>query len=84
MAERKEPGYQYSWYVTVALPRFHGIQPEELKQRRAELRLVRQPGPPAIAGEQQPLIDEPAAPKADPQFTRQILGKVAAAGRKLP
>lgn len=40
LAERKEPGYSYAWFITVALQRIHGIQPAILKQRRAELKLV--------------------------------------------
>lgn len=56
-ADRKEPGGQYSWYATVALQRIHGIRPELVRQRRAELRVVREPSPPAITGEQQPLIE---------------------------
>jgi len=40
LAERKEPGYSYAWFVTVALQRLHGIQPATLRERRAALKLV--------------------------------------------
>jgi hypothetical protein len=46
MAERKEPGYSDSWYVTVAAKRILGIKPEELKQARAALRIVKRSAPP--------------------------------------
>lgn len=45
MAERKEPGHTYAWFVTVALQRIHGISPQQFKQRRTELRLVKQRPP---------------------------------------
>lgn len=45
MAERKEPGYSYAWFISVALQRIHGIAPAAIKQRRATLKLV--PRPPA-------------------------------------
>ena len=41
MAERKQCGQSYQWFVTVALQRVHGIQPDQLKAARAELKLVR-------------------------------------------
>src|SRR4051794_1396955 len=41
LAEHKEPGHSYAWFVTVALQRIHGISPETVKQRRTELRLVK-------------------------------------------
>jgi hypothetical protein len=34
MAERREPGYSYAWFVSVALQRIHGITPAELRARR--------------------------------------------------
>ena len=42
MAERKEPGHSYAWFVSVALQRLHGISPQQFKQRRSELRVVKQ------------------------------------------
>ena len=69
MAERKEPGTSYAWYVTVALQRIHGIQPTRLKARRAELKLLgTNPSPSA---------------EADPDFSRQLLAHVAAKVRTL-
>ncbi|HEU0139861.1 MAG TPA: hypothetical protein VFQ79_09135 [Bryobacteraceae bacterium] len=41
LAEHREPGYQYAWFVTVALQRIHGIQPKQLQQRRAMLKLIK-------------------------------------------
>jgi len=40
LAERRE-AYSYAWFVSVAAQRLHGISAEQLKQRRAELRVVR-------------------------------------------
>jgi hypothetical protein len=74
MAERKQPGYAYAWFVAVALQRIHGIQPGTLKQRRAELRVVerapaRQPEP-----RQAELLSADA--EADPQFSEALLADV--------
>ncbi|HXE11877.1 MAG TPA: hypothetical protein VN633_07150, partial [Bryobacteraceae bacterium] len=30
-AERKEAGYSYGWYVTVALQRIHGLSPARVR-----------------------------------------------------
>ena len=61
LAERKEPGHSYAWFVTVALQRIHGISPETVKQRRTELRLVkkqqRPPEQPQIESMQQQILD---------------------------
>lgn len=46
MAERKRPGQSYAWFVTVALQRIHGVQPQVLKARRADLRIARRPQAP--------------------------------------
>lgn len=46
MVERKPPGQTYAWFVTVALQRIHGIQPQVLKARRAALRIARRPQAP--------------------------------------
>jgi hypothetical protein len=37
-AERKEAGYSYGWYVTVALQRIHGLSPARLREMRARLK----------------------------------------------
>ena len=37
-SERKEAGYSYGWYVTVALQRIHGLSPESLKAIRTKLK----------------------------------------------
>jgi hypothetical protein len=78
MPDREKPGYKYSWYVTVALQKIHGIKPAILKARRAELRIVRPPPPAAIAGEQQPLELRADEPETDPQFGRELMGEVIA------
>jgi hypothetical protein len=60
MAERKEPGHSYAWFVTVALQRLHGISPQQLKQRRTELRLVKQRPPEeqaSVEGIQQQILN---------------------------
>lgn len=85
MAERKEPGYSYAWFVSVALQRIHGVQPATLKARRAELRVVKaghtaEPPQP----QQQPLEpdnSEPATAEADPGFSENLV-RAASAGVK--
>lgn len=52
MAERQEPGYKYGWYVTVALQRIHGIRPEALEAKRAELKAVRKKNEPPENGQE--------------------------------
>jgi hypothetical protein len=37
-AERKEAGYSYGWYVTVALQRIHGLSPARVREMRARLK----------------------------------------------
>ena len=37
-AERKEAGYSYGWYITVALQRIHGFTPARVREMRARLR----------------------------------------------
>jgi len=44
--ERKRPEISAAWFVVVALQRIHGIHPEALKVRRADLRAVRRPQAP--------------------------------------
>ena len=68
MAERKECGWSYGWFTTVALQRIHGISPSEQKRQRAHLRIIQkgesvrnQP----ITGTQEELI-------TDPDFTTRI------------
>jgi hypothetical protein len=41
MAERKEPGASYAWFVSVALQRIHGIAPTSLQARRQQLKLIK-------------------------------------------
>jgi hypothetical protein len=66
------PGSKYAWYVTTALNICHGVEAKAVKQARAQLRIARKPSPPAIAGEQQQLLEQPPA-EADPQFSRELL-----------
>src|SRR5579872_1786597 len=40
MKDGTKAGEKYEWYVTVALQRVHGIQPQALAARRAELRAI--------------------------------------------
>jgi hypothetical protein len=37
-AERKEAGYSYGWYITVALQRIHGLSPARVREMRAQLK----------------------------------------------
>jgi hypothetical protein len=66
MAENPRPfGSHYGWWMTVLLNRMHHIRPEELKARRAELRLAPTRGK-TLSGEQQqfpaPVPPPPAVP----------------------
>jgi hypothetical protein len=40
MADR-QTCYSYGWFITVALQRIHGIRPEQWKEKREELKLMR-------------------------------------------
>ena len=40
-SERKEAGYSYGWYITVALQRIHGIPPSRLQEMRERLHHAR-------------------------------------------
>lgn len=44
--EGKKPEFSYGWFVAVALQRIHGIQPDALQARRADLREVKRPKSP--------------------------------------
>jgi hypothetical protein len=66
LAERKQPGYSYAWFISVALQRLHGIQPAALKARRAQLRLVSRQAPPATA---------------DPAWSQQLLAGLKAGAK---
>jgi hypothetical protein len=55
MAERKEAGYSYAWFWTVALQRIHGIGPSEQRKIRTQLFEARRPRP--APAEQQPLLE---------------------------
>ena len=59
LAERKEPGHSYAWFVTVALQRIHGIPPGTQRQIRAQLRLVKPAPPRAPEPEQRSLLESP-------------------------
>jgi hypothetical protein len=72
-SRREAPGSKYAWYVTTALEIYHGIRPEKTKQARAQLRIASRPSPPAITGEQQPLIEEQ---KPDPEFARELVDEL--------
>jgi hypothetical protein len=37
-AERKEAGYSYGWYITVALQRIHGLSPGRVREMRVRLK----------------------------------------------
>ena len=79
MAERKEPGHSYAWFVTVALQRLHGISPQQQQARRAQLRAVPKPSPaPPPQPHQQPL-EEAMSPAEIEDIYRQV--KQAAAGK---
>ena len=56
-SERKEAGYSYGWYITVALQRIHGIPPSRLQEMRGQLNHSRKEARPA--GEPTPQIQAP-------------------------
>jgi hypothetical protein len=71
MAERKKPGENYpAWFIAVAIQRLHGIGPQQQKQARAALRLVKR--------------GQPAAPtQPDPGFAQDLLTQAVASVGKL-
>mgnify|MGYP001589076858 CR=1 FL=1 len=70
MAERKQPGTTYAWYIAVALQRIHGLKYELLRARRAQLKPIPNPNsaPSAAAGE---------------NFTRELLARTAAGVKRM-
>ena len=59
MADRLEPGDRYGWYVSVALQRVHGIQPDVWARARAQLRVLKKA--------------EKVEPASDPEFSAEVL-----------
>ena len=55
---REAPGERYSWFLTVALQRIHGISPQTTARRRAELRLIH--------GQRTTPADKPTSPPNRP------------------
>jgi len=73
-AERKEAGYSYGWYVTVALQRIHGLSPARLREMRARLK-----------SSTNPKTNVAAAPRSTPfrgndAFRRKPSGREQATG----
>jgi len=68
-------GYSWGWFPAVMMERIHGVKPEDLKTRRAELRLIRNRGKEtaaAIAAAR--IAEQPAAPPAQPATPAQSIG----------
>jgi hypothetical protein len=81
MQERKEPGYSYGWYVTVAIQRIHGIHPKALAAERAALRAAPRRGASAESADNRARAAAgPAA--ADPQWGRDLLGELEGRRKK--
>jgi hypothetical protein len=59
-SERKEAGYSYGWYITVALQRIHGISPSRLQEMREQLQYSRK-GAQSV-GRAAPQIQAPRKP----------------------
>lgn len=80
LAERKQCGWSYGWFTTVALQRIHGISPSEQKRQRAQLRIIKKAGTlqssPPIAGIQEDLI-------TDPEFNSKITDYLARQMKRL-
>jgi DNA-binding MarR family transcriptional regulator len=66
-AERQTAGYNWAWFVVVALQRIHGISATKQKQTREQLKLI---------GRQKGKIP-------DPQFTAALVDELAAASRRV-
>lgn len=80
-SERKEAGYSYGWYVTVALQRIHGLSPARLREMRSRLKQSAD-----ARGKPSPVIHQtrPAAVRSDETsprnpFSRQGQGPYQAA-----
>lgn len=69
MAERKQPGHSYAWYLTVALQRLHGLSPQAQQQTRAKLKILRHSTQP----------DSPAQPPTETFDGRQLVEDLAKA-----
>jgi hypothetical protein len=69
MAERRECGWSYGWFTTVAMQRLHGISPSEQKRQRAHLRIVGKAHTAAAAAPGETQQDELAR---DPDFTARV------------
>ena len=68
-------GYSWGWFPAVMMERIHGVKPENLEARRAELRLIRNRGKEtaaAIAAAR--IAEQPAAPPAQPATPAQSIG----------
>ena len=67
-AERKEAGYSYGWYVTVALQRIHGLSPARVREMRARLKTSAK-AKPSVAAVPRP------RPLQSEDFGRKPLGR---------
>jgi hypothetical protein len=73
-AERKEAGYSYGWYVTVALQRIHGLSPARVRDMRARLKTSAKVNSISAAA-------SPHTPfRASDAFRRKPLGREQSAG----
>lgn len=72
MAERKEAGYSYAWFLPVVIQRIYGISPEIWSTRRAALRAVYKPRIQSLKGEQTGL-----------EFAADIAAQVQTAAKRL-
>jgi hypothetical protein len=72
-SERKEAGYSYGWYITVALQRIHGIPPSRLQEMRAQLNHARKDtrtagrATPQMQAPRKPIVNS-RPPSCDPVF----------------
>lgn len=81
-SERKEAGYSYGWYITVALQRIHGIPPSRLQEMRERLNHLRKDARPA--GRATPQMQAPRKPIVNGRpLTRDPVAEVEQLKRQL-
>ena len=72
-AERKEAGYSYGWYVTVALQRIHGLSPARVREMRACLKA-------STKGKTNLAAPRPTPFRGSDAFSRKPLGREQSTG----
>lgn len=76
MAERREPGASYAWYLTVLLQRLYGFSPGAQTQARTTLKLIQNP---QIARTPTPPAPEKTPPRESDVDAQDLVNRLAQA-----